>query len=475
MEIQKKITGNGRRAEGVTPKQRIEKKIQEQVRERISEIENESGWECEHIDESVKEHELCQDDILAAYIGEENNYIVDGAIVSCDLMSSKNVYIAYGDGIITMYGEGGEAELKAASEKTSVENFFSANTDKEEVGRLSAVHALKQADNGLRFATVTDCLCQRDIEEGVKTGKASLVSMGNCRMIKTKDIGEIINDKERMKMAQQYGTCYCLMKPAEEWVNPMCMEEAYGNFNAKLSCKNNSHHKTMEWSTANGEKEGITMLSTLLCTRGGIITVKWSGQIYITTEVERAIMKIQDWRDKKGISNKEVKDAVNIIFDNMGSEEIKKYITVRERLWIDLRCYGYNETATAAIMGNVAVESPGFKTDGLQGSLTEPKSGLGMGLFQWSFSTRQNGLYSLAEEMGLKWDDYEVQIAFMIKEVEEDQRYAEVRKENLNNMSLYEAVEVFAIEYEEPGKLGLSERNKGADEVYEDFAGWDIG
>jgi len=46
----------------------------------------------------------------------------------------------------------------------------------------------------------------------------------------------------------------------------------------------------MKFSTAEGEKEGLTMLSTLLCYRGGIITIEESGQseqIYIDdTEVQ---------------------------------------------------------------------------------------------------------------------------------------------------------------------------------------------
>jgi len=50
----------------------------------------------------------------------------------------------------------------------------------------------------------------------------------------------------------------------------------------------------MKFSTAEGEKEGLTMLSTLLCYRGGIITIEESGQseqIYIDdTEVQ-----IQIW------------------------------------------------------------------------------------------------------------------------------------------------------------------------------------
>ncbi len=449
--------------------------VQEVICDRIEKIEEsaEGGHNKNAGAVGKKGRGRCLGGLLTYYIEDERNYIVDKATVSCNMMSCENVSIAYDDGSIKIYGEGGKAVWKTESQKQSVENFFSANMDKQEVGELRAVHAREQTNNGLNFATVTDCVCKRDEDEEGKIGEASLTSMGNCKIIRAEDIAEIIGDPKRMKKAQEYGTCYCLMKPAEEWVNPMCMEEA-GNISGQSYCTDSSHHKTMEWSTVDGKKEGITMLSTLLCTRGGIITIKWSGQIYITTEKENALMTIQNWKERKGISNRDVHNAIEILSEYMNIEEVMDYITVRERLWIDLRFYGYNKIATAAIMGNIAVESPDFKTDQLQGTLTEPKAGLGMGLFQWSFSSRQDGLYSLAKDMGLQWDDYEVQIAYFIKEVEEEPRYVEVKKENLNNKNLYDAVKTFAVEYEEAGKLGLSKRNQGADEAYADFAEWDI-
>ncbi len=49
----------------------------------------------------------------------------------------------------------------------------------------------------------------------------------------------------------------------------------------KPSCVITEHHKVWEFDTQYGKKEGLTMLSTLLCTRGGVITIKVHGQIYV--------------------------------------------------------------------------------------------------------------------------------------------------------------------------------------------------
>lgn len=52
-------------------------------------------------------------------------------------------------------------------------------------------------------------------------------------------------------------------------------------------CYHTSHHKTMKWNTKAGrQEEGLTMMSTLLCIRGGIITFKVSGQIYLDAPTE---------------------------------------------------------------------------------------------------------------------------------------------------------------------------------------------
>ena len=141
--------------------------------------------------------------------------------------------------------------------------------------------------------------------KGKKQDGASILSLGNCSILKESDIPEIESRREK---AKKYGTCYCLIKPEREWINPLCMESVVGNHEGsdiskpdmfgggffdiprkKPECKIISHHKTMEWSTARGKKEGLTMFSTLLCTRGGIISIEFSGQIQTDAEEEKYI------------------------------------------------------------------------------------------------------------------------------------------------------------------------------------------
>ena len=84
-----------------------------------------------------------------------------------------------------------------------------------------------------------------------------------------------------------------------EWLNPLCAESVTGNCDAgnsfasnaglievgptRPSCSITEHHKVWEFDTQYGKQEGLTMLSTLLCTRGGVITIKVHGQIYLDT------------------------------------------------------------------------------------------------------------------------------------------------------------------------------------------------
>lgn len=261
--------------------------VQLERENKVREIEEENGmYDCPATDmESI-------DKILLNYVTDDDNYVVDGAIISCNKMSNKSVTIKCDGKKIEIIGEMEKAEIPASEgghEGEIYETFYEVETANDEIGELSAVHAINQTNNGLLFATVIDCNCMRDIDEGKRIGEASIISMGNCKIVKKSDIKEI---EEREGKAKQYGTCYCLVKPDIAWENPLCMESVTGDCNAGALltvgaarivspsvCRNPFHHKTMEWDTEVGNKEGLTKLSTLLCTRGGIITIVESGQI----------------------------------------------------------------------------------------------------------------------------------------------------------------------------------------------------
>lgn len=248
------------------------------------------------------DNEWSDEDILAEYINEEDNYVLDGAIIKCSKMSDKTVKIEHYIEKTIIRGEGGEASKETGEKKelpVAIEvprlGLYEANPDREESRKLFAVHATEQNDNGIRFATVSDCACLRDVEKKEKegeepAGKASIISFGNCKIVRAGDIDEI-EKEENKEGVKKYGTCYCLMKLEAEWDNPLCTESVAGKCYAEESAlpragiaaelsHPSSHHRTMKWGTEDGEKEGLTLLSTLLCTRGGVISIETSGQVF---------------------------------------------------------------------------------------------------------------------------------------------------------------------------------------------------
>lgn len=467
-------------------------KISTVRQEKVEDIAEELEWELELQESSGEEEEYINENLKAMlnyYIEEDSNYVVTGAVISCDQMSDKPLYIKREGNRIEIIGEMGKKVFQTSKGGMKQSEHYEAHTDAKGSRRLYAVHATDQTTGGRTFATVRDCICLRDKEEGKKRGLPSIISLGNCKLMEKTDAEEI---EKRKKDAQKYGTCYCLIKPDDKWVNPYCMEsvigechENNGGLNSVLptigaadiltprpACKRIEHHSTMKWSTDIGLEEGITMLSTLLCTRGGIITVEKSGQVSNRekAEIAKALTVIEQWKLKNGVSIEMAHNAIAVLEQCMSSEELMTKVTVDERLWIDLRYYGYSEIATAGILGNMAVESEGFQLDCLQGDRTQPETGYGMGLCQWSDSSRQKGLYDMADEMGMEWYHYEPQFAYLIKEIEEFNDFKEVRVGEMNKFTdIANATKIFMNVYEKAGILHEDWRCQAAEDCYLKF------
>lgn len=282
--------------------------------EQAKKIEEETLWDChEHDDLSDKQHiEECLSEMLAAYIGDERNYVVDRAEIECTEMCKVAHCIRYEKGKTKLYNvlnepKGIERDYMLSGKEYGKTYYFGGDTDTSKVRRLFALHAKEASDNGIRFGTVVDRKCLRDVREGIAqavipaddipaTCEANIISCGNCRIMRVSDIAEI---EKRWDESMKYGTCYSLIKPVAEWLNPLCVESVTGNCDtkssftsntglievgpAKPSCAITEHHKVLEFDTQYGKKEGLTMMSTLLCTRGGVITIKVHGQIYLDT------------------------------------------------------------------------------------------------------------------------------------------------------------------------------------------------
>lgn len=252
--------------------------------------------------------EMSLDEILAAYVSDDRNYVVDYAEIECSEMSKYVHCIKYENGKTKLYNmvneaEGVERDSIPPEGKPGEIISFGKTIDIMKVRRLHALHAKGASDNGIRFATVSDRECLRNVREknakeattddGMSVfGEANIISCGNCGILRQEDIAEI---EKRMDESIEYGTCYSLIKPVTEWTNPFCTERLVGQCDNKVPntiytggtvntvCFRMDHHKTMKFDTDLWKKEGLTMLSTLLCTRGGVITIKMHGQIYLET------------------------------------------------------------------------------------------------------------------------------------------------------------------------------------------------
>ena len=269
-------------------------------------IQEHAQWECGEHDEFSQEHiEKCLNKMLSAYVDDDRNYVVDYAEIECTDMCSYEHCIRYQNGKTRLYdvikeGGGGavERDYIPAGRKEGEIYFLGDRHELLKMRKLHALHAQDASANGIRFATVVDNICLRDVREGIKridmpmdglpiTCEANIVSMGNCRIMRESDIPEI---EKRLEESMKYGTCYSLIKLTGEWVNPLCTEEITGNCYEedvgdediiRPPCTEPRHHQTMKFDTKYGEQEGLTMLSTLLCNRGGVITIKVHGQIYL--------------------------------------------------------------------------------------------------------------------------------------------------------------------------------------------------
>ncbi len=215
-------------------------------------------------------------------------FVVDGAIIKCDQMSDRiNEEHLKATDYCVLYGEYLPEEYPGQF--------------KRDIRRLSAVQAECQTANGIRFATVKDCVCQRDVDEG-KEKKASILSMGYCNLYEKSDLKIL---RENIDKAREHGTCYCLMNLVSEWTNSRSIEIHKGRNKAEYSpCRN-----TMKFYTNEGPIERLTMGATLMCTRGGKITIETSGQV----------MDIMDIKDIMG------KAGRRLISDNM-----------EENIWDDI-------------------------------------------------------------------------------------------------------------------------------------------
>ena len=140
--------------------------------------------------------------------------------------------------------------------------------------------------------------------------------------------------------------------------------------------------------------------------------------------------------------------------------EITDNRTTEEVVWDYLKAAGYSDIQTAAIIGNIYQES------GLNPARVE-SNGEGIGLVQWSFGRKQS-LINYASSKGVDWSDLEIQLEFLVSELDSKQFYQPYKDTFMNPYSVSEATEAFCFGFERPNKAkaNLSFRQEKAWEAY---------
>lgn len=146
-----------------------------------------------------------------------------------------------------------------------------------------------------------------------------------------------------------------------------------------------------------------------------------------------------------------------------------------KQVWDFLKAAGFNDYATAGIMGNINAES-GMRSNNLQDTYAREfgmsdaqytaavdsgeytnfiNDSAGYGLCQWTYHTRKKKLYDLAKAKNKSISDINVQLELLLKELKEMTGLYNTLK---NATSVRQASDAFMIQFENP--YDKSERRK---------------
>lgn len=188
--------------------------------------------EAKEIEKRVKELEAVLDD----YAVSDNEYLVDGAILTCDRAK--------------------RGPIKVNLDGTVVE-FEGNNASSFKYTRLNVIER-EQRDNGLCAATIEDTVY------GEEEGNNILPFRCNCSLPPDRE-WEIEKIKKNITYCKRYGTCGQLMNLNDMWENFPAEKAGFTH----TGVDENESEK----------KERINMRSMLFCRHGGLITPVKSGQI----------------------------------------------------------------------------------------------------------------------------------------------------------------------------------------------------
>lgn len=204
-----------------------------EIEERVESAKTERGYEIAQkvLDkDDVTKDEM--EDVLNSYASKEFEYLVDGAVLTCDKAML------------------GPVKVKL---RNSYVQFDGSNFESAKFTRLN-VKENNHSSNGLYVATVGDAIKDYNV----------FPFRCNCSLVPDRQ-WEIDRIEKNMEYCKKFGTCGQLMELNNEWEN-MPSEVNYFTY-------------TDVYDGNSEEKEGINMMSILFCKHGGLISPVTSGQL----------------------------------------------------------------------------------------------------------------------------------------------------------------------------------------------------
>ena len=152
----------------------------------------------------------------------------------------------------------------------------------------------------------------------------------------------------------------------------------------------------------------------------------------------------------------------------MGSQWTEAQLSVHKStakiIWDYYKSKGINDVGCAAILGNFERESH-LDSSAIQSGASNP----GIGLAQWTYSTRKNGLIEYAKKKNGEWSNLNIQLDYSWKELSEG--YKSTLNLIKNATSIDDATVAFEKGYEQAGVEAMDERKFYANYWYKQFKG----
>lgn len=166
-------------------------------------------------------------------------------------------------------------------------------------------------------------------------------------------------------------------------------------------------------------------------------------------------------------------------YDTSAEHEVNLYYTnaeetakIQKLIWGEMRTWGITEAGCAGVIGNMLAESSCDYTRTQSNKVWKDcrvypiqTNNTGLGLTQWTYYTRQKGLFEMADAMGKQWNTLEVQMAYLKNELSSG--YDILYTSN----SVQECSDYFLEVYEKPKVLNYTKRRDLSNTTYSLFTG----